>query len=125
METKTLSKLITAKLEDEFSSFKETMLRLSQTEVWEYAYEITIKSEILNCVQEQDNFFDFLPETSQARMLHQNDLLHILYTCWKNSKSSLQEVIAEGIEDVLKCRTCLNMKASILLDTIAIISLCI
>ena len=87
------NELLYNKLNDEYELFISQMKFLSPERVIEYAYEITIKKEILSCCE-----FSERSQTDAKALYELKYPLHELYEEWLSNDFSFSDVINDTID---------------------------
>lgn len=96
----TLKKELNKKVEREYNNFKKELEQKTAKEVIEYAYELVVKNEIKDEIQNED----YTKEELKA-MLKEDDLLTEFYSGWLNVDGRLGEVIQYSMDDTVQVIT--------------------
>ncbi len=85
---------LTDKVEQELATFREETLSKSPKEIYEAAYQISLKSDIAECFSETD----FSPQAVKALMKSTN-LLDDIYQEWLETDYSHMEDLRQTVSD--------------------------
>jgi hypothetical protein len=86
---------LTDKVEQELATFREETLSKSPKEIYEAAYQISLKSDIAECFSETD----FSPQAVKALMKSTN-LLDDIYQEWLETDYSHMEDLRQTVSDL-------------------------
>lgn len=90
----TLNRRLNDKVQQELSDFREEMLNKSPQEIFNAAYQITIKNDIAACIINTD----YSPQAVRA-LLKSPDLLQEIYEEWIEMDYSHMENLRQTITD--------------------------
>lgn len=90
----TLNQRLTAKVQQELSTYREEMLNKPPQDIYDAAYQITIKSDIAECISNTN----YSPQAAKA-LLKSPNLLQEIYDEWLETDYSHMEDLSQTITD--------------------------
>ena len=89
-----LNQRLTDKVQQELSAYREEMLEKPPQEIFDAAYQITIKSDIADCISNTN----YSPQAAKALLKSQN-LLQEIYDEWLETDCSHMEDLSQTVTD--------------------------
>ncbi len=90
----TLNQRLTAKVQQELSAYREEMLNKPPQDIYDAAYQITIKSDIAECISNTN----YSPQAAKA-LLKSPNLLQEIYDEWLETDYSHMEDLSQTVTD--------------------------